>query len=115
MDHSSAHFIEFSKTAVESKTIDSEFTHEAKVETLSRSEHGMHNKEQHQQSTFYKKLGDVIRNYKEVILFGPTNAKSELMNLLKEDHLFAGIKIQSRQTDKMNDNQQLAFVKDYFG
>ena len=114
MDHSSAHFMEFNNEPVESKTITSEFTHQTKVNSLGKSEHGMHNKEQHQQSEFYKKLEEVIRNYDEVLLFGPTNAKSELLNLLKADNLFANIKIESKQTDRMTDNQQMAFVKKYF-
>ncbi len=74
----------------------------------------MHNKEQQQQAAYYKELGKVIRNYEEVILFGPTDAKVELLNLLKEDHLFAAIKIEVAQTDKMTENQQHAFVKAHF-
>ena len=63
---------------------------------------------------FYKKLGEVIRKYEEVILFGPTNAKVELYNLLKADHLFSKVKIEVQQTDKMTENQQHAFVKHHF-
>jgi hypothetical protein len=74
----------------------------------------MHNKEQHLHLEYYKKLGDIIRNYKEVVLFGPTDAKSELHNLLAANHLFVKVKITVRQTDKMTENQQHAFVRDYF-
>ncbi|MEI9909275.1 MAG: hypothetical protein WDO71_06225 [Bacteroidota bacterium] len=74
----------------------------------------MHNKEQHQQSEYYRKLGEVIRNYEAVILFGPTSAKAELLNLLKADNRFTKIKIEIRQTDKMTENQQYAFVREYF-
>jgi stalled ribosome rescue protein Dom34 len=42
----------------------------------------MHQKEQHEQSDYYKKIGEAIKNYQEVLLFGPTNAKTELLNLL---------------------------------
>ena len=49
MDHSSAHLMEFTDT-IETKTIDSKFTHEAKEQSLDKSENLMHNKEQHQQS-----------------------------------------------------------------
>ena len=61
MDHASAHLMEFSRDLHSSKTIESEFTHEAKVHSIGKSEHGMHNKEQHQQADYYKKLGDVIK------------------------------------------------------
>ncbi len=114
MDHASAHIMEFSGNPIETKTIDSKFTHEAKEHSLSKGENHMHIKEQHQQSEYYKHLGEVIKNYEEVILFGPTDAKVELANILKTDHLFAKIRIEVIQTDKMTENQQHAFVKEYF-
>ena len=114
MDHSSAHLMEYTTEAKESQTIDSSFTHNVKVKSLGKSEHTMHNKEQHLQAEYYKKLGEVIKNYDEVILFGPTNAKTELFNHLREDHLFADKKIDVKQTDKMTDNQQQAYVRNHF-
>jgi hypothetical protein len=114
MDHSSAHLMEFTIDPIETTTITSRFTHTEKAETMGKSEHVMHNKEQHEQSAYYKKLGDEIRNYEAVLLFGPTNAKSELLNLLKADHRFENIKIEVKQTDKLTENQQHAFVKEYF-
>ncbi len=114
MDHSNADLIEFNTATLQTKTIDSKFTHEVKESTLSKSEQLMHNKEQHQQSEYYKKLGEVIKNYDEVILFGPTEAKTELLNVLKADHLFSKIHIEVKNTDKMTENQQHAFVKEYF-
>lgn len=114
MDHSSAHLIEFSAEPTDTKVIQSSFTHEAKEDSMNRSENVMHNKEQHQQSEFYKKLGDAIRAYDEVLLFGPTEAKTELLNALRKDHLFEKIKITVRPAEKMTENQQNAFVRDYF-
>ncbi len=114
MDHSSAHLMEFTTDPIETKTIESEFTHQEKHHNLSKSESQMHNKEQHKHSEYYKKLGEVIRDYDEVILFGPTQAKHELYNLLKDDHLFAKIKIEIKESDKMTENQKHAFVKDHF-
>lgn len=114
MDHSSAHLIEFTTDPIETKIIDSEFTHHVKEQSLGKSENLMHNKEQHQQSAYYKQLGEVIKNYEEVILFGPTNAKVELFNTLKADHLFEKIKITIKQADKMTENQEHAFVREHF-
>lgn len=114
MDHLNAHIMEFSTETIETKTLDSKFTNEAKEHSLERSEHMMHNKEQHQQAEYYKKLGEVIKNYEEVILFGPTSAKVELSNILKADHLFSKIKIEVENTDKMTEYQQHAFVKNHF-
>lgn len=114
MDHANAHVMEFTNDPIETKTITSKFTHEEKEHSLSLNENLMHNKEQHLQGAFYKKLGETIRNYGEVVLFGPTDAKVELFNILKKDHLFSNVKIEIKQTDKMTENQQHAFVKDHF-
>ena len=114
MDHSSAHIMEFTVDPIETKTLQSKFTHAEKEASLGKSENLMHNKEQHQQSEYYKKLGDVIKNYSEVILFGPTDAKIELFNILNADHHFSKIKFEVKTADKMTENQQHAFVKDHF-
>ncbi len=114
MDHSSAHLMEFTTDPITTEIISSKFTHQEKEHSLSKSENLMHNKEQNQQSAYYKRLGDVIKNYEDVIIFGPTNAKSELLNLLRADHNFENIKLEIEQADKMTQNQQHAFVKDYF-
>jgi hypothetical protein len=114
IDHSSAHLTEFSDEPGESKIIRSEFTHEDKEQGLIKSENQMHKKEQHQHSEYYKKIGEVIRNYDDVILFGPTDAKVELFHLLKADHRFDKINIEIKQTDKMNDYQQHAFIREHF-
>jgi hypothetical protein len=114
MDHASAHLIECNDGAAATKTILSAFTHQQKEHSLGKSENLMHNKEQHVEADFYKQIGELIKNYDEVLLFGPTKAKLELLNILKEDHRFSQIKIETKQADKMTENQQHAFVKDYF-
>ena len=53
----------------------------------------MHQKEQHEHRDYYKKIGEAIRNYQDVLLFGPTTAKTELFNMLKADHHFEKIKL----------------------
>ncbi|MEO7043710.1 MAG: hypothetical protein ABI091_00280, partial [Ferruginibacter sp.] len=71
-------------------------------------------KEQQQESEYYKVLGESIKNYDQVLLFGPTNAKIELSNILEDDLSFSKIKIEIRQADKMTENQEHAFVREYF-
>ncbi len=114
MDHENAHLIEFSIDDFEKKTISSKFSHKIKEETLSKNENLMHNKEQHQQSEYYKTLGEEIIHYDNVIIFGPTNAKAELHNSLKSNHLFDKIKIETLSADKMTDKEQHTFVSNYF-
>jgi len=74
----------------------------------------VHSKEQHEQAEYYKTLAEIIEHYESVLLFGPTDAKAELFNILKGDHLFSKIKIEVEHADKMTENQQHAFVKEYF-
>lgn len=114
MDHSTAFLMELINGTIEENNIVSEFSYQDKEEGLVKSEKHMHIKEQHQQSSYYKKLSDTIKNYQEVLLFGPTEAKNELLNLLKTNHLFENIKIEVKHTDKMTKNQMHDFVKEYF-
>ena len=64
-------------------------------------------------STTNKWEEDIIL-YKEVLLFGPTDAKSELLNILHADLRFKEISIEVLSADNMTENQKLAFVKTYF-
>ena len=114
MDHAQAHLIQFPEGLTDSQTITSKFTHEVKEQSIKGSEKLMHNKETHEQSEYYKSIAGLIRGYDDILLFGPTEAKNELFNLLREDHLFSKVKIIVHTSDKMNDQQQKAFVKDYF-
>ena len=114
MDHSNAHLMEFENAASGSKTLEPAVINQDNNEGMEKGEKTMHNKEQHELAAFYKQLGEVIKNYEEVLLFGPTNAKTELLNVLKTDHHFDKIKIEVKQADKMSENQQHAFVREYF-
>ncbi len=114
MDHASAHLMEFTIDSRETKVMGSKFTNEAEAHDLSKGESLMHNREQHEESAYYKELGKEISKYDEVLLFGPTDAKVELFNLLRADSHFEKIKIEIKPADKMTENEQHAFVKEYF-
>ncbi len=114
MDHSIAHVTDISVDDKISENIESDFTHQSKSESLGHNENVMHNKEQHEQHSFYKKLGERIRAYDEVLLFGPTDAKNELANLLKADHHFDKIKIEVKSSDKMSEAHQRQFIQDHY-
>lgn len=74
----------------------------------------MHLKEEQEELAYYKARASVIEQYNKVLLFGPSEAKNELFNLLKADHHFDKVDIEIKQADKMNKNQQHVFVKEYF-
>ena len=114
MDHANAHLMDCIAGRDTTTTSAASLTHESIEHRASGSEHVAHNKEQHQQSAYYKKLGEAIKGYDEVVLFGPTNAKQELFNMLRGDHAFNKIKISVKQMDQMTENQQHAFVKGFF-
>ena len=114
MDHASAHLIEYTAEPGAIRIIHSKFDHAAKELSFHQGENHMHTKERHEQSEYYRGLGEIIRNYAAVVLFGPTDAKTELFNLLQKDHRFEGIKIETKPADKMSETQQRIFVKDHF-
>lgn len=114
MDHSIAHIIEFKDQWYELKTIESNFTHQDKVESLAKSESIMHNKEQQLHEEFFKRLETIILDYGTVLLFGATSAKTELFNRTQKDHRFADINITVKTADKMSNTQRIFFLSDYF-
>jgi len=114
MDHSIANLMEFTTDPIETKSIESPFTHQGKEDGLVKSESLMHHKEQHEQKAFYKHLEKIVSAYTEVLLFGPTDAKVELYNIIKADHRYVNIKIELAEADKMTENQKHAFVKKHF-
>ncbi len=114
MDNSTAYLMELTNDSIVQNSILSEFTREDKEQSLRKSENLMHNKEKSMQLAYYKKISAVILNYDEVILFGPTKAKNELLNLLKDEHLFDKIRIEAKDSDNMTESQMQAFVREYF-
>jgi stalled ribosome rescue protein Dom34 len=113
MDHATANLIDLNSNN-KSHDILSKFTYEVQVEAIRKSERGMHNKRQQLQEAYYKEIADSILNYNHVLLFGPTNAKTELHNYLNEDMHFKNIQIDVESADKMTDNEKDAFVKKHF-
>ncbi len=114
MDHFMANVIEYTNSAEAIKTIKSEFNRSEKKEILQKGESQLHNKEQDMQLEFYSKLRDELLNYNSVLLFGSTNAKTELLNILQADAKFSNVEFTLKNTDKLTENEQIAFVNDCF-
>jgi hypothetical protein len=96
LDHSHAHLIDYNPLSTETD-INSDITHQIKEETLHKSEHVMHNKEQHEQREYFIAIANKILNYDEVVLFGPTN-----------------IRIETRPGEKMTHFEEHEFVRNFF-
>jgi hypothetical protein len=114
MDHSEAYITDYSTDFLKTEKFIFEFTHQIREGDMRKSEVTMLHKEKDEQKRYYKKLGEIILKYSDVILFGPTSAKQELHNLLKTNHLFDKIKITVLPADKMTEIEQQLFVKNFF-
>jgi stalled ribosome rescue protein Dom34 len=114
MDHSNAVLMELSEEKILQRNVVSEDKHDENSKGYDGHEKKLNTKERHRQSEYYRELSQFIRDYKKVVLFGPTDAKSELFNILKTDHLFENISIEMLNADKMSEVQMHSFVKDYF-
>jgi len=109
MDHSKATIMELSNGKVVSKIVESNPAFPDQIQNQRMNESFMHNKVQNKLSAFYKKLSYVINDYSDVLLFGPTDAKSELFNLLINNHHFDKNRIAVQSADNLTANQQEAF------
>ncbi|MDQ2863012.1 MAG: hypothetical protein M3R50_05055 [Bacteroidota bacterium] len=113
MDHANAHLMEYADPIV-TTIISSDSTHEEKELTLQNGESFMQSKNQQQEAAYYNAIAESIKDYDEVLVFGPTNARVELLNILEEDLHFSKIKIETKPRGKMTENREHAFVRDYF-
>jgi len=114
MDHSNAYLMELTNDIILTKKVVSELSDNEADFNFYKGEKLVHKKEQHLQLSYYRKIGDIIKNYQDVVLFGPTDAKNELLNLIKTDHLFEDIKIEVKTSDKMTEEQMQTFIREYF-
>jgi hypothetical protein len=113
MDHSIAILIK-ENTDIDGYSILSKFDFQTKEEALNKSEKLMHNKEMHMQDAFYKKIALALKDYDNVLLFGPTDAKKELFNILKKDAHYADVNIEIESPDKLTINERNAFVRNHY-
>jgi len=114
MDHSNAYLMELTNDIILTKKVVSELSDNEADFNFYKGEKLVNKKEQHLQLSYYRKIGDIIKNYQDVVLFGPTDAKNELLNLIKTDHLFEDIKIEVKTSDKMTEEQMQTFIREYF-
>lgn len=114
MDHSSARLMEYTTEDYKVVTVASEMNGLDNQEGLQHSESLLHHKENHSIKAYYKTLIEKIRDYDEVVLFGPTTAKTELYNLIREEHKYDALKIETKSADKMSYDEQHVFIQEYF-
>jgi len=126
LDHTQAHFIDFSKgsavveTAYSHKETQVRFSgeHGTGIEMgnnrSTNNEHHQHNREQKHMHEYYNMLTDRLKYYDDIFIFGSTTAKDELYNKLKGDKQFDEKSIVVQPADHLSENQMLATAKKYF-
>ena len=126
LDHATAKLIEISSDKALITTIQSPYKKHIRIPGLSISkerfgpdfyynlEYKIHNRKIHDLSSYYKDLINRLKGFDEIVLFGPTKAKTELYNLLIQNKHFSLKTISIESKDKMSEKQMTTFVKKYF-
>lgn len=115
MDDSVAYLMQFTTKPFEIQTIVSEFLIEEKKSTLFKSKESISSFKAITLNKHFNKIGKEILKYEKIILFGPSEAKFNFFDFLSEDERFLKLKIEIKDADKMNVNQQHDFINEYFG
>lgn len=125
LDRSRARFITPDPETHEIKTILSDYDPRPREEGeeadgtfwgiyASSNEDRKHHKLQAQLDDYYKVLEELLQEYDEILLFGPSTAKSELKNRLEADRHFANKIIHTANAGEMTEHQLMAFVRNHF-
>lgn len=114
MDHSNAFLMEITSGPILQHQLQSDFNFQHRESSLQKSELLMHNREQHEQSIYYKTIAETIIDFNEVLLFGPTEAKNELFNLIRTNRLFDQINLTVQNSDNMTEVQMHIYVREFF-
>src|ERR1035437_6864055 len=115
IDYTNAFLMELINKMIVSRDIEFENNKEIAIYQDNSIKYVIDNeKHHHLRSAYYLELCDIIKNYNQVVLFGPNDAKNELFNLLEFDHNFDSIKIHNENTDNLTEILMHDYVKMYF-
>lgn len=112
MDDLDAHLMDFKTDIIELNTIESTFVHPEKFEEEDKRKRQA--KEKREYNKFHKDLSETIKYYDEVIIFGSSESKKTLVNILSSDEKFSHIKIAVKDIENLTESQQHNFVKEFF-
>lgn len=126
LDHSKAKFINIKDGKAEITTISSPYKRHIRIPGevsnktkfgpvyYSNLEYKTHHKKRHDLISYYKDMEKRLIKFDEILLFGPTKAKTELFNHLIMNKIFKPKSITFKNADKMTEKEMAAFVKKYF-
>lgn len=106
-----AQLMEFTHDTTEIKTMTSYFQNDVTADALGKT---IPAKLKRELKTYFRKLGDIIEHYDEIVVFGPNNTKKQLYQHLRYDKNFGKIKMDLKDSINLDYEQQQEFVKNYF-
>ena len=106
MDYSNAHIISFAEASPMPKTITSGFTAQKKEKALEISASAMLSLQQQEASAYHRDIAATIVESNEVFLFGPTDAKKDFFNTLRNDSKFDAIHIEFYNSYRMTGSEE---------
>ena len=112
MDYSKAYIIEFTDKAREIDIIEVRRSQNNYDENPHMNHQNQVAKEN--RKAYFKKLTHCMDGYDKVLLFGPTEAKNELLNLWQEKEMHAIKDMDIITTGRLSENQRCRFVNNYF-
>lgn len=127
LDHSQAHLIRLRKDKVVVDTLFSEYETRVRIEgetadgtkvgkfRSSNREHTKHQKQQNQLNKYFKELAAKIAKYDFIYLFGPTTAKNQLLNHIRNEGKAKGKTYVVDSADSMTFPQMIARAKAVIG
>ncbi len=125
LDSSRATIVTFKNGVPQIETIDSGVESHVRIDgegkessqfgagNFTNNEHRENQRHSNEVQAYLKKLTQKIESYEQILLFGPTNTKNQLKNILDEQKAFAGKKIEVKNSDKMTENQLVAFAREH--
>lgn len=129
MDNSKAQVVEFKNgeavlvenidSAIESlKRIDGEGKDTTRFtpnnEHTSNNEHKKHNIAQKELNEYFRILENKLAEYDDILIFGPGVAKEQFRNRLRDNKGFSDKWLSVQTSDKLTENQLLAYVRDFY-
>jgi len=80
----------------------------------SPNEYSKRNIEQEEIKQYFKMLEKNMEGYRDILIFGPGTARDKFFKRISEKDFLEGKRISVQISDKLTENQMVAFVEDYF-
>lgn len=129
IDHSKAHLIGYKKgNAVLIETVNSPYETMKRYEGesddktrfspnpehASNNEHKKNNIAQNELNEYFKMMESKLYGFDDILIFGPGTVKDQMRNRLRENKAFSGKWLSVASSDKLTENQLLAYVRDFY-